>query len=181
MFLRFTDRARKVFSLANEEAKRRNHEHIGTEHVLLGLLNEGSGVGAYVLKSLQIDFDAVRHQVGLLAPQGPATSYACYNCKLPQTPSCLKMVEYAIEESLNLNHDYVGTEHLLLGLLRDHDGGAAQALTSTGLTLEQVRQEVRNVLGAGTEPNTAEKADGASTPGIVGRALARLVAWIRPA
>ncbi len=152
MFERFTDRARKVMALANQEAQRFNHEYIGTEHILLGLVKEGSGVGANVLKNLDIDLRKVRLEVEKLVKPGPEMVTMG---KLPQTPRAKKVIEYAIEEARNLNHNYVGTEHLLLGLLREHDGVAAQVLMNLGLKLDQVREEVLNLLGAGTETDDA--------------------------
>ncbi|HEX8325333.1 MAG TPA: ATP-dependent Clp protease ATP-binding subunit [Tepidisphaeraceae bacterium] len=157
MFERFTDRARKVMALANQEAQRFNHEYIGTEHILLGLVKEGSGVGANVLKNLDVDLRKVRLEVEKLVKSGPEMVTMG---KLPQTPRAKKVIEYAIEEARNLNHNYVGTEHLLLGLLREHDGVAAQVLMNLGLKLEEVREEVLNLLGAGVEneePAAAEK------------------------
>src|SRR5215204_4947405 len=157
MFERFSDRARKVFALANQEAQRFNHEYIGTEHILLGLVKEGSGVGANVLKNLDVDLRKVRLEVEKLVKSGPDMVTMG---KLPQTPRAKKVIEYAIEEARNLNHNYVGTEHLLLGLLREHDGVAAQVLMNLGLKLEEVREEVLNLLGAGVEneePASTEK------------------------
>ena len=148
MFERFTDRARKVMALANQEAQRLNHEYIGTEHILLGLVKEGSGVGANVLRNLDVDLRRVRLEVEKLVKAGPEMVTMG---KLPQTPRAKKVIEYAIEEARNLNHNYVGTEHLLLGLLREHDGVAAQVLMNLGLKLEEVREEVLNLLGAGNE------------------------------
>ena len=152
MFERLTDRARKVMALANQEAQRLNHEYIGTEHILLGLVKEGSGVGANVLKNLDIDLRKVRIEVEKLVKTGPEMVTMG---KLPQTPRAKKVIEYAIEEARNLNHNYVGTEHLLLGLLREHDGVAAQVLMNLGLKLEEVREEVLNLLGAGAESEEA--------------------------
>ncbi|MDP1661988.1 MAG: Clp protease N-terminal domain-containing protein, partial [Phycisphaerales bacterium] len=157
MFERFTDRARKVMALANQEAQRFNHEYIGTEHILLGLVKEGSGVGANVLKNLDVDLRKVRLEVEKLVKPGPEMVTMG---RLPQTPRAKKVIEYAIEEARNLNHNYVGTEHLLLGLLREHDGVAAQVLMNLGLKLEQVREEVLNLLGAG--PGGEEEASGGS-------------------
>src|SRR5512133_740229 len=154
MFERFTDRARKVMALANQEAQRFNHEYIGTEHILLGLVKEGSGVGANVLKNLDVDLRKVRLEVEKLVKSGPDMVTMG---KLPQTPRAKKVIEYAIEEARNLNHNYVGTEHLLLGLLREHDGVAAQVLTNLGLRLEEVREEVLNLLGAGVEGEEASQ------------------------
>jgi len=161
MFERFTDRARKVMALANQEAQRFNHEYIGTEHILLGLVKEGSGVGANVLKNLDVDLRKVRLEVERLVKAGPEMVTMG---RLPQTPRAKKVIEYAIEEARNLNHNYVGTEHLLLGLLREHDGVAAQVLMNLGLKLEQVREEVLNLLGAGSQSDdeTGSKEPGSS-------------------
>jgi ATP-dependent Clp protease ATP-binding subunit ClpC len=139
-------------ALANQEAQRFNHEYIGTEHILLGLVKEGSGVGANVLKNLDIDLRKVRLEVEKLVKSGPDMVTMG---KLPQTPRAKKVIEYAIEEARALNHNYVGTEHLLLGLLREHDGVAAQVLMNLGLKLEEVREEVLNLLGAGVESEEA--------------------------
>src|SRR5213595_503066 len=115
MYERFTDRARKVMQLANQEAQRFNHEYIGTEHILLGLVKEGTGVAANVLKNLDIDLRKIRLEVEKIVQAGPDMVTMG---KLPQTPRAKKVIEYSIEEARNLNHNYVGTEHLLLGLLR---------------------------------------------------------------
>ncbi len=144
MYERFTDRARKVMQLANQEAQRFNHEYIGTEHILLGLVKEGSGVAANVLKNLDIDLRKVRFTVEKIVQLGPDMVTMG---KLPQTPRAKKVIEYSIEEARNLNHNYVGTEHLLLGLLREQEGVAAQVLMNLGLKLEEVREEVLNLLG----------------------------------
>ena len=156
MFERLTDRARKVMALANQEAQRFNHEYIGTEHILLGLVKEGSGVGANVLKNLDIDLRKVRLEVEKLVKSGPEMVTMG---KLPQTPRAKKVLEYAIEEARNLNHNYVGTEHLLLGLLREQDGVAAQVLMNLGVKLEEVREEVLNLLGAGVEGEEIDQID----------------------
>src|SRR5688572_11573198 len=171
MFERFTDRARKVMALANQEAQRFNHEYIGTEHILLGLVKEGSGVGANVLKNLDVDLRKVRMEVEKLVKAGPDMVTMG---KLPQTPRAKKVIEYAIEEARNLNHNYVGTEHLLLGLLREHDGVAAQVLMNLGLKLEEVREEVLNLLGAGaeSEENTGAGGGGGAGAGPGGEAAA---------
>ncbi len=160
MFERFTDRARKVMALANQEAQRFNHEYIGTEHILLGLVKEGSGVGANVLKNLDVDLRKVRLEVEKLVKAGPDVVTMG---QLPQTPRAKKVIEFAIEEARNLNHNYVGTEHLLLGLLREQDGVAAQVLMNLGLKLEEVREEVLNLLGAGGE--SGEEAISGSSSG----------------
>ncbi len=149
-------------ALANQEAQRFNHEYIGTEHILLGLVKEGSGVGANVLKNLDVDLRKVRLEVEKLVRAGPEMVTMG---KLPQTPRAKKVIEYAIEEARNLNHNYVGTEHILLGLLREHDGVAAQVLMNLGLKLEDVREEVLNLLGAGAEADSEMAAGGHSESG----------------
>jgi ATP-dependent Clp protease ATP-binding subunit ClpC len=161
MYERFTDRARKVMQLANQEAQRFNHEYIGTEHILLGLIKEGSGVAANVLKNLDIDLRKIRLEVEKIVQTGPGSEMVMMG-KLPQTPRAKKVIEYAIEEARNLNHNYVGTEHLLLGLLREAEGVAAQVLINLGLKLEDVRQEVLNLLGHNMPPS-APKTDPKST------------------
>src|SRR5881409_104772 len=148
MYERFTDRARKVMQLANQEAQRFNHEYIGTEHILLGLVKEGSGVAANVLKNLDIDLRKIRLEVEKIVQSGPDMVTMG---KLPQTPRAKKVIEYSIEEARNLGHNYVGTEHLLLGLLREQEGVAAQVLMNLGLKLEDVREEVLNLLGHNME------------------------------
>ncbi len=153
MFERFTDRARKVMALANQEAQRFNQDYIGTEHILLGLVKEGSGVGATVLKNLDVDIKKLRLEVEKSVKSGPDMVTMG---KLPQTPRAKKVIEYAIEEARALNHNYVGTEHILLGLLRETEGIAAQVLVSLGLKLESVRQEVLNLLGAGVDGSAME-------------------------
>src|SRR6201992_1808747 len=167
MYERFTDRARKVMQLANQEAQRFNHEYIGTEHVLLGLIKEGSGVAANVLKNLDIDLRKIRLEVEKLVQSGPDMVTMG---KLPQTPRAKKVIEYSMEEARNLNHNYVGTEHILLGLLREQEGVAAQVLMNLGLKLEDVREEVLNLLGHGMEgaEGTSERG-GASQSGTSGK------------
>ena len=154
MYERFTDRARKVMQLANQEAQRFNHEYIGTEHVLLGLIKEGSGVAANVLKNLDVDLRKIRLEVEKLVQSGPDMVTMG---KLPQTPRAKKVIEYSMEEARNLNHNYVGTEHILLGLLREQEGVAAQVLMNLGLKLEEVREEVLNLLGHGLEGAESER------------------------
>src|SRR5438128_10586604 len=144
MYERFTDRARKVMQLANQEAQRFNHEYIGTEHVLLGLIKEGSGVAANVLKNLDVDLRKIRLEVEKLVQSGPDMVTMG---KLPQTPRAKKVIEYSMEEVRNLNHNYVGTEHILLGLLREDEGVAALVLMNLGLKLTDVRSEVLSLLG----------------------------------
>jgi ATP-dependent Clp protease ATP-binding subunit ClpC len=142
MFERFTDRARRVVVLAQDEARRLNHDHIGTEHLLLGLIHEGKGTAARVLEALGISLAAVRQEVeeiigtGLEPPDG----------RIPFTPRAKKVLELSLREALQLGHDYIGTEHILLGLLREGDGVAAQVLVSLGADLNGVRERVIGVL-----------------------------------
>ena len=162
MFERFTDRARKVMQLANQEAQRFNHEYIGTEHILLGLVKEGSGVAANVLRNLDIDLRKIRLEVEKLVQSGPEMVTIG---KLPHTPRAKKVIEYSMEEARNLNHNYVGTEHILLGLLREQDGVAAQVLMNLGMKLEDVREEVLSLLGHGIDSSDGEprRLEGASS------------------
>ena len=165
MYERFTDRARKVMQLANQEAQRFNHEYIGTEHILLGLVKEGSGVAANVLKNLDVDLRKIRIEVEKIVQTGPDMVTMG---KLPQTPRAKKVIEYAMDEARNLNHNYVGTEHLLLGLLREQEGVAAQVLMNLGMKLEDVRDEVLNLLGHGmesAEPGSEERGGGGAAAG----------------
>lgn len=160
MYERFTDRARKVMQLANQEAQRFNHEYIGTEHILLGLVKEGTGVAANVLKNLDIDLRKIRLEVEKIVQAGPDMVTMG---KLPQTPRAKKVIEYSIEEARQLNHNYVGTEHLLLGLLREQEGVAAQVLMNLGLKLEDVREEVLNLLGHNMESSESSGGAGERT------------------
>src|SRR5439155_14951863 len=144
MYERFTDRARKVMQLANQEAQRFNHEYIGTEHILLGLVKEGSGVAANVLKNLDIDLRKIRLEVEKIVQSGPDMVTMG---KLPQTPRAKKVIEYSIEEARNLNHNYVGTEHLLLGVLREKEGIACHVLMNLLLDQDRVHREILNLLG----------------------------------
>jgi len=143
MYDLFTDRARLVLQLANQEAQRVNHEYIGTEHILLGLVMEETGVAANVLKNFDIDLRRTRLEVQKILQILPHKVIE----KLPQTPKVKKVIDHAIEEARNLNHNYIGTEHLLLGLLREEESVAAQILINLGLNLEVVREEVLKSLG----------------------------------
>src|SRR6476619_3770614 len=165
MYERFTDRARKMMQIANQEAKRFNHEYIGTEHILLGLIKEGSGVAANVLKNLDVDLRKIRLEVEKLVQSGPDMVTMG---KLPQTPRAKKVIEYSMEEARNLNHNYVGTEHILLGLLREQEGVAAQVLMNLGLKLEEVREEVLNLLGHGLEGGEGAERGGSERGGSGG-------------
>jgi ATP-dependent Clp protease ATP-binding subunit ClpA len=137
-----------MMALANQEALHRCHEYVGTEHILLGLVIEGAGVGANVLKNLGVDLGKVRREVDSLLRSGPEMAIAG---KLPLTPRARKVIEFAIEEARGLGHTYVGTEHLLLGLLRQMDGVAAQFLAGFALTVEKAREQTRMLLSAHVE------------------------------
>lgn len=154
MFDKFTDRARKVMALAREEAKRFNHEYIGTEHILLGLVKEGSGVAANVLQNLDIDLKKIRLEIEKIVQTGPDLVSVG---QLPFTPRVKKVLEYAIEEARAMGHNYIGTEHQLLGLLREQEGVAAQVLLNLGVKLDDVREEVIELLGAESAENVKEK------------------------
>jgi NAD(P)-dependent dehydrogenase (short-subunit alcohol dehydrogenase family) len=142
-------------ALASSEARRFNHEYIGTEHLLIGLVAEGSGVGAGVLKNLGIDLQGVRAEVEKLIAPGPDRVAAG---KLPQTPRAKKVIEHAIEQTLSLGHNYLGTEHLLLGLLAVTEGVAARVLARMGVKLETARREVQRLLGASAGEGAAARA-----------------------
>jgi len=174
MFNRFTERARKVILLAKEEAKRFNHDYIGTEHILLGLIREGEGVAAAVLASLGLDLEKVRTEIENLIQPGPAAKIPA---DIPFTPKAKKAIELAMDEARNLGHNYIGTEHLLLGLIREEEGLASQVLLNLGLDLEKVREEIMQILGSAT-PGYAfgQKASQNKTPALdaFGRDLAAL-------
>jgi ATP-dependent Clp protease ATP-binding subunit ClpC len=155
VFERFTDRARRVVVLAQEEARMLNHNYIGTEHILLGLIHEGEGVAAKALESLGISLEAVRSQVEEIIGQGqtPPTGH------IPFTPRAKKVLELSLREALQLGHNYIGTEHILLGLIREGEGVAAQVLVKLGADLNKVRQQVIQLLsgyaGGKGEPGQA--------------------------
>jgi Clp amino terminal domain, pathogenicity island component/UvrB/uvrC motif len=155
MFERFTDRARQAVALAQEEAKRLNHNYIGTEHILLGLIHEGEGAAAKALESLGISLDAVRQQVEEIIGQGQQASLE----HIPFTPRAKKVLELSLRESKQLGHNYIGTEHILLGLIREGDGVAAQVLVKLGAALDRVRQQVIQLLHGyqGEEPRLARR------------------------
>ncbi|WP_156223231.1 ATP-dependent Clp protease ATP-binding subunit [Pseudactinotalea suaedae] len=138
MFERFTDRARRVVVLAQEEARMLNHNYIGTEHILLGLIHEGEGIAAKTMESLNISLDAVRQQVQDIIGEGQQAPVG----HIPFTPRAKKVLELSLREALQLGHNYIGTEHILLGLIREGEGVAAQVLTKLGADLNRVRQQV---------------------------------------
>jgi len=145
----FTDRVRKVLAMAREEAIRLQHDYVGTEHILLGLIREGEGVAAAVLMKLTVDLDAIHEEVEESVRKGKATIALG---ELPYTSRAKKVLEYAMAEAREMSHSYVGTEHLLLGLLREEKGIAAQVLNSTGVTLEEARAETLKILGSDVGP-----------------------------
>ena len=161
MFNKFTERARKVILLAKQEAKRFNHDYIGTEHILLGLLREGEGVAAAVLQSLGMNLNNIRLEVEKLVQVGPAT---VISGDLPFTPKAKKVMELAMEEARTLGHNYIGTEHLLLGLIREGEGVASQVFMNMGLDLEKVREEVIKLLGSTTPGSQFTPPPGQSSP-----------------
>jgi ATP-dependent Clp protease ATP-binding subunit ClpC len=174
MFNRFTERARKVILLAKEEAKRFNHDYIGTEHILLGLVREGEGVAAAVLASFGLTSDKIRIEVEKLVQPGPST---VISGDLPFTPKAKKVMELATEEARALGHNYIGTEHLLLGLIREGEGVASQVLMNLGMELERVREEVMNLLGSAIPGyEMGQKVSHAKTPALdaFGRDLTKL-------
>ena len=172
MFERFTERARRVVVLAQEEARLLNHNYIGTEHVLLGLLHEGEGVAAKALEELGISLDAVRERVEDMIGQG---SSAPIEGHIPFTPRAKKVLELALREALQLGHNYIGTEHILLGLVREGEGVAAQVLVQMGADLNRVRHAAIQLLSGygGQSPDAAGPVLGFDDlgTGIVGRRL----------
>jgi ATP-dependent Clp protease ATP-binding subunit ClpC len=159
MFERFTDRARRVVVLAQEEARMLNHNYIGTEHILLGLIHEGEGVAAKALESLGISLDAVRQQVEEIIGQGQQAPSG----HIPFTPRAKKVLELSLREALQLGHNYIGTEHILLGLIREGEGVAAQVLVKLGADLNKVRQQVIQLLN-GYQSKEPTGAAAESTP-----------------
>ncbi len=157
MFDRFTERARKVILLAKEESKRFNHDYIGTEHILLGLIKEGEGVAAAVLQNLGLNLDMIRLETEKLVQPGPST---VTSGDIPFTPKAKKVIELAMDEARNLGHNYIGTEHLLLGLIRENEGVASQVLLNLGLDLNKVRKEIMELLGT-----TSASYDSTQQPG----------------
>ena len=149
MFERFTDRARRVVVLAQEEARLLNHNYIGTEHILLGLIHEGEGVAAKALESLSISLEAVRSQVEDIIGQGGSSPSG----HIPFTPRAKKVLELSLREALQLGHNYIGTEHILLGLIREGEGVAAQVLVKLGADLSRVRQQVIQLLSGYSGPS----------------------------
>jgi ATP-dependent Clp protease ATP-binding subunit ClpC len=161
LFERFTDRARRVVVLAQEEARLLNHNYIGTEHILLGLIHEGEGVAAKALESLGISLEAVRSQVEEIIGQGGSSPSG----HIPFTPRAKKVLELSLREALQLGHNYIGTEHILLGLIREGEGVAAQVLVKLGADLSRVRQQVIQLLSGYSGPGGQQEKAGATTGG----------------
>ena len=177
MFERFTDRARRVVVLAQEEARMLNHNYIGTEHILLGLIHEGEGVAAKALESLGISLEAVRQQVEEIIGQGQQAPSG----HIPFTPRAKKVLELSLREALQLGHNYIGTEHILLGLIREGEGVAAQVLVKLGADLNRVRQQVIQLLHGyqGQEAGAAGAAGVEPQTGPAGRVERRQLAELR--
>jgi len=173
MFNKFTERARKVILLAKEEAKRFNHDYIGTEHILLGLIREGEGVAAAVLQKLGLSPEKIRLEVEKLVQSGPSTMVSG---DIPFTPKAKKVIELAMEEARSLGHNYIGTEHLLLGLIREGEGVASQVLMNLGLDLNRVRNEVITLLGSSGPATPSGTGAKTKTPALdaFGRDLTKL-------
>jgi ATP-dependent Clp protease ATP-binding subunit ClpC len=165
MFERFTDRARRAMILAQEEARMLSHSHIGTEHLLLGLIHEGGGVAAEALESLGISLQAVRQQVEEVIGQGQHAP----GDPIPFTPRAKKVLELSRREALAMGHNYVGTEHILLGLLREGDGVAAQVLVRLGADLNRVRQQVIQLLAGHQDKDGPKSGRAARRAGKAGR------------
>ena len=176
MFERFTERARKIMALGNQEAQRFNHEYIGTEHILLGLLKEGTGVGANVLRHMGIDLSKLRKATEKEMTPGPEMVAMG---KLPQTPRAKKVIEYAIEEARGLDHNYIGSEHLLLGLLREEDGVAAKALAGADVKIDPSREEILTLIGPGVGA-TDDQTDPPDPEGVLNAITAILATLTRP-
>src|SRR5512145_2615117 len=161
-FDKFTDRARKVLTLAQDEAQRFNHNYIGTEHLLLGLVREGEGVAAKVLANLGVDLNKVRSAVEFIIGRGDRTVTG----DIGLTPRAKKVIELSVDEARRLNHHYIGTEHLLLGLVREGEGIAAGVLESLGVSLDKVRNQVIYVLNQSGGFTQHESRQATRTPTI---------------
>ena len=163
MFNRFTERARKVIILAKDEARRFNHDYIGTEHILLGLIREGEGVAAAVLQNMGMSLETIRLEVEKLVQPGPTTQILG---DIPFTPRAKKVLELSAEEARSLGHNYIGTEHILLGLIREGEGVASQVLMNQGLDLNTVRNQVMHFLGSATPGYSQAQKAKTKTPAL---------------
>ncbi len=177
MFERFTDRARRVVVLAQEEARMLEHNYIGTEHLLLGLIHEGEGVAAKALRALDVDLDTLRREVQALVGRGQQPTPEAH---IPFTPQAKKTLELALRESVHLGHDYIGTEHLLLGLVREGEGPAAQVLQQRGIELNAVRQQVIRLLhGHEAGEGRRRRRVAFARPGVEGATLEEIAHQLR--
>src|SRR5512136_2162391 len=161
---KFTERVRKVIYLAREEAARLQHDYIGTEHLLLGVIREGEGIAATVLNNLGLDLDRIRQEVeNMVAPSGGTMTIG----EIPFTPRAKRVLELSVDEARQLGHNYVGTEHLLLGLIREGEGVAARVLIELGIDRKKVREETLKLLG-GSAPGAqqGEKEEKSETPAL---------------
>lgn len=180
MFEKFTERARKVMSISRQEAQRLNSEFIGTEHMLLGIIDEGGGVAAKALKKLKVDLKRVRQEIEKLIT--PSTSPVVTIGQLPFSPRAKRVMELAGEASSVLGRDYLGTEHLLLGLIKENEGIAAQVLINLGLKLDEVRDAILEILGADVieVPGKAETIYAVTiTPGLEQKQIEEILSAIR--
>ena len=158
MFERFTDRARRVVVSAQEEARLLNHSYIGTEHILLGLIGEGKGIGAQALIQHRVSLEAARAKIREIIGEGPESPKG----HIPFTPRAKKVLELSLREAIGLGHNYIGTEHILLGLVREGEGVAAQVLTDLGITLAELRPTILGLLSISPEEAEASRARGRS-------------------
>jgi ATP-dependent Clp protease ATP-binding subunit ClpC len=174
MYERFTDPARKSMQLANKVAQRYRHEYIGTEHILLGIVEEGSGTATKILQSLKIDLQKIHLEVEKIVRSGPDMVTMG---KLPQTPRAKKIIEYAMEEARGLGHNSIGTEHLLLGLVREREGVAGHVLMNFGVGLDDVREAVVKLpeREPGTPDPRQSETSGTGVPRFGARSLGRFV------
>jgi ATP-dependent Clp protease ATP-binding subunit ClpC len=152
MFERFTDRARQVIVLAQNEARSLDHDYVGTEHILLALMEEGTGVGAKALEAMQITTETVREKVEEITGRGQVPPRKGH---IPFTPAAKKVLEFSLREALQLGHTYIGTEHMLLGLVREGEGVAGQVLASLGADLNRTRELVIEILAGGYQSEAA--------------------------
>jgi ATP-dependent Clp protease ATP-binding subunit ClpC len=173
MFERFTERARQVVVLAQDEARRLTHNYIGTEHLLLGLLREEEGIAARVLEGLDITADEVRQQVARVVGQGEDVTSG----QIPFTPRAKHALEGSLREALALNHKYIGTEHLLLGVVNETNGVAARILEELGASAERIREELYQMLSAKPAPFPAREPTGRDVPL---KPTASMPSWLVP-
>jgi len=172
MFERFSEKARQVILLSQKEARTRDHDHIGTEHILLGLIHEGQGTGVKALVTLGVSPDTVRERVDEIIGRGEQPPGSAH---IPFTAQAKKVLELALRETLNLGHNYIGTEHILLGLIRERDGVAAQVLGDLGVDYDRTREQVTTLLQAWLEEHRP-MASGSIEVGVISARLASFAA-----